>query len=183
MYKCIDCIIIYSLSGTQALKEASAYSINEFLGRGDASSLKVPWSPFLLPPAQWSTISAECVSTAAGPGKWGELCPLCQVCSTVDVPDRWPPCLGALLWAMPSTLRENTVRGRGFRVRNLQAGLLPNGWAACLDAEPISLLAAKCSSSAVQDAVQKLLLNIMVRFPRSCLGFSISSEKKRLNGI
>jgi len=109
MYKCIDCIIIYSLSGTQALKGASAYSINEFLGRGDASSLKVPWSPFLLSPA-WLLSEAphqpHAYSLQQDLEGWGETRPppphgpaTHRGRSTVFVPGTGPPCQGAFLGA------------------------------------------------------------------------------------
>lgn len=109
MYKCIDCIIIYSLSGTQASKEASAYSVNEFSRRGDASSLKVPWSPFLLPLA-WLLGEAQHQPNAyllwQDLEGWGEISPsplhgrvICRGCSTMSMPDMQPPCQDAFLWA------------------------------------------------------------------------------------
>lgn len=106
MYKCIDCSIIYSLSGTQALKEASAYSINEFLGRGDASSLKVPWSPYRLPLARCSAkphinwMYMHCERAWKGEGGWrGDGHVTCRVCSTMFMPEMWPSCQVAFLWA------------------------------------------------------------------------------------
>lgn len=182
MYKCIDCIIIYSLSGTQALKEASAYSINEFLGRGDASSLKVPWSPFPLPPVrplsqapyqlhayspQWDLGSeGSCVPSAGATAQW--MCQTGDLLAMVPCSEWCHPLSGKTWWGA-GDLGSETCRLDFCLMAELPAGMQSQS---LLSQQNAVVQLCRMQS-------KKLLLNITIWFPWSCLGFSISSEKKR----
>lgn len=87
----------------------------------------------------------------------------------------WDPLLRASS-GVGEASRSGEGTGADWGLWILQVGALPRCWAAWRDAGRIPLFAAK---RVERDAIQKVLLNTIVRFPLSFLWFCISSENKR----